>query len=329
MSSIDATQGGRPLEGRRAGPVADLHRRRRAPTARPRRNTTGQDHGLEKALDHQLITIAQDAITDGTPVTAEVAVRNVNRTIGTLLGHEVTKAHPDGLPDNTIDLTLRGSAGQSLGAFLPRGITLRLYGDANDYVGKGLSGGRVVVRPDRARPAAGRAERHRRQRHLLRRDDGRALPARPGGRALLRPQLRRQRRRRGRRRPRLRVHDRRQRPRPRADRSQLRGRHVRREWPTSSTSTRTASTASSSTCRRCGPTTRRWCASCSPSTSSGPSPQWPQRCSRTGTTPAAGSRSCCPATTSASSTCGRPRRTEGLDINGSEVWERIMEASRG
>jgi glutamate synthase (NADPH) large chain len=79
-------------------------------------------------------------------------VRNVNRTVGTLLGHEVTKAHPDGLPDNTIDLTLVGSAGQSLGAFIPKGVTLRLLGDANDYVGKGLSGGRIVVRPDRAAP---------------------------------------------------------------------------------------------------------------------------------------------------------------------------------
>lgn len=123
-----------------------------SPDGAPRRNTTGQDHGLEKALDHSLIDLAREAITDGTPVTGEVAVRNVNRTVGTLLGHEVTKAHPAGLPDNTIDLTLVGSAGQSLGAFLPTGVTLRLLGDANDYVGKGLSGGRVVVRPDRAAP---------------------------------------------------------------------------------------------------------------------------------------------------------------------------------
>jgi glutamate synthase (NADPH/NADH) large chain len=123
-----------------------------SPDGSGRRQTVRQDHGLEKALDHHLITIAREAINDGTPVTGEVAVRNVNRTIGTLLGHEVTKAHPDGLPDGTIDLTLTGSAGQSLGAFLPRGVTLRLLGDANDYVGKGLSGGRVVVRPDRAAP---------------------------------------------------------------------------------------------------------------------------------------------------------------------------------
>jgi glutamate synthase (NADPH/NADH) large chain len=83
-------------------------------------------------------------------VQINLPVRNVNRTIGTMLGHEVTKAYPSGLPDDTIQISLTGSAGQSLGAFLPAGITLCLYGDANDYVGKGLSGGRLVVRPDRA-----------------------------------------------------------------------------------------------------------------------------------------------------------------------------------
>ena len=87
----------------------------------------------------------------GTPVArSQLPVHNVNRTVGTMLGHEVTRRHPHGLADDTIDVSLTGSAGQSLGAFLPAGITLRLYGDANDYVGKGLSGGRVVVRPDRS-----------------------------------------------------------------------------------------------------------------------------------------------------------------------------------
>ena len=82
---------------------------------------------------------------------AQLTVRNVNRTVGTILGHEVTRATSgEGLPDGTIDVTFTGSAGQSFGAFLPRGITLRLEGDANDYLGKGLSGGRIVVRPDRA-----------------------------------------------------------------------------------------------------------------------------------------------------------------------------------
>ena len=111
------------------------------------RHRVAQDHGLEKALDHQLIAATRDAIDHGTPVRAAFAIRNVNRTVGTMLGHEVTKAHPEGLADGTIDITLTGSAGQSLGAFLPAGITLRLEGDANDYVAKGLSGGRVVVRP--------------------------------------------------------------------------------------------------------------------------------------------------------------------------------------
>ncbi|HEU4810813.1 MAG TPA: glutamate synthase large subunit [Nocardioides sp.] len=116
------------------------------------RNTTTQDHGLDKALDvTDLVPLAQAALDSGEPVRAQVAVRNVNRTVGTILGHEVTKKYGgEGLPDGTIDFTLLGSAGQSFGAFLPRGITLRLEGDANDYVGKGLSGGRIVVRPDRS-----------------------------------------------------------------------------------------------------------------------------------------------------------------------------------
>ncbi len=115
------------------------------------RRTKSQDHGLEKALDNELIRIAAPALENGEPVRAQLAVRNVNRTVGTMLGHEVTKRYGgEGLPDDTIDLTLVGSAGQSFGAFLPRGVTLRLEGDANDYVGKGLSGGRIVIRPDRA-----------------------------------------------------------------------------------------------------------------------------------------------------------------------------------
>jgi glutamate synthase (NADPH/NADH) large chain len=115
------------------------------------RRTTEQDHGLDKALDNELIALCADALERGEPVRATLPVRNVNRTVGTMLGHEVTKRYRgDGLPDGTVDLTFTGSAGQSFGAFLPPGITLRLEGDANDYVGKGLSGGRVVVRPDRA-----------------------------------------------------------------------------------------------------------------------------------------------------------------------------------
>ncbi|WP_381799572.1 glutamate synthase large subunit [Streptomyces niveus] len=120
-----------------------------------RHRTVEQDHGLGKALDNQLIKLAADALgaesaEAAQPVRAQIAIRNINRTVGTMLGHEVTKKFGGaGLPDDTVDITFTGSAGQSFGAFLPRGVTLRLEGDANDYVGKGLSGGRVVVRPDR------------------------------------------------------------------------------------------------------------------------------------------------------------------------------------
>ncbi|MDO9484653.1 MAG: glutamate synthase-related protein, partial [Actinomycetota bacterium] len=116
----------------------------------PRRAMVLQNHGLDVALDNELIEICQPAITKGELVRAQLSVRNVNRTVGTMLGAEVTRHHGgEGLPDSTIDLTFIGSAGQSFGAFLPPGITLRLEGDANDYVGKGLSGGRIVVRPHR------------------------------------------------------------------------------------------------------------------------------------------------------------------------------------
>jgi glutamate synthase (NADPH/NADH) large chain len=118
-----------------------------------------QDHGLDKALDNDLIALAADALDRGEPVRAQLPIRNVNRTVGTMLGHEVTKRYAAaGLPDDTIDITFTGSAGQSFGAFVPRGITLRLEGDANDYVGKGLSGGRLMLRPERN--AAFVAEEH-------------------------------------------------------------------------------------------------------------------------------------------------------------------------
>ncbi len=110
--------------------------------------TKTQDHGLERALDVELIAHAQPALADGSVVQLAMPIGNINRTVGTMLGHEVTKKYgAAGLPNDTIDVTFTGSAGQSFGAFVPSGITLRLYGDANDYVGKGLSGGRVVVRP--------------------------------------------------------------------------------------------------------------------------------------------------------------------------------------
>jgi len=108
-------------------------------------NSVRQDHGLDEKLDQQFIELAASALAHGEPV------RNVDRTVGTLLGNAVTRRYGgQGLPDGTIDIHLRGSAGQSFGAFVPKGITLTLEGDANDYVGKGLSGGRVIVRPDRS-----------------------------------------------------------------------------------------------------------------------------------------------------------------------------------
>ncbi len=114
-----------------------------------------QDHGLDRALDHAFLDTCRPAIDSATPVTAELAITNVNRTVGTLLGYEITRRHGGaGLPEGTIDLTFRGSAGQSFGAFVPKGVTMRLLGDANDYLGKGLSGGRIIVRPPEDAPFA-------------------------------------------------------------------------------------------------------------------------------------------------------------------------------
>jgi glutamate synthase (NADPH/NADH) large chain len=115
----------------------------------PLHNTSAQDHGLAAALDNQLISLSEAALKNKELVRIDLPVRNVNRTVGTMLGAEITRKHGGaGLPDDTIDVTLHGSAGQSVGAFIPRGLTIRLYGDSNDYVGKGISGGRIIVRPD-------------------------------------------------------------------------------------------------------------------------------------------------------------------------------------
>ena len=111
-----------------------------------------QEHGLEKSLDSTtLLELCKPALERKTPVSATLPIRNVNRAVGTIVGSEVTRLYgPEGLPDDTIRLHFNGSAGQSFGAFVPRGMTLSLEGDANDYVGKGLSGGRIVVYPPRA-----------------------------------------------------------------------------------------------------------------------------------------------------------------------------------
>jgi glutamate synthase (NADPH/NADH) large chain len=110
--------------------------------------TKTQDHGLDAALDNTLISLAAPALERGERLSVQLPIRNVNRTVGTMLGHELTKRYGGaGLPDNTIQIGFTGSAGQSFGAFVPRGITMRLQGDANDYLGKGLSGGRISLRP--------------------------------------------------------------------------------------------------------------------------------------------------------------------------------------
>ncbi|NQW53022.1 MAG: glutamate synthase subunit alpha, partial [Rhodospirillales bacterium] len=113
-------------------------------------NVERQDHGLDKALDHRIIEAARPALDGGQPVQIELPVTNVNRTVGAMLSGEVARrtGHA-GLPEDTISVRLSGTAGQSFGAFLARGVSLELSGDGNDYVGKGLSGGRVVVRQPR------------------------------------------------------------------------------------------------------------------------------------------------------------------------------------
>jgi len=111
-------------------------------------NVETQDHGLDKSMDlTTLLDLCKPAIERGEKVEATLPIRNIHRVVGTITGNEVTKRHPLGLPENTIQLTFRGSAGQSFGAFMPRGMTFTIEGDANDYVGKGLSGGRIIVYP--------------------------------------------------------------------------------------------------------------------------------------------------------------------------------------
>jgi glutamate synthase (ferredoxin) len=109
--------------------------------------TQAQDHGLDQSLDRTtLLPLCRDALERGTPVLATLPIHNINRVVGTILGSEVTRRYGRaGLPDDTIRLHFKGSAGQSFGAFVPRGITLHLEGDANDYVGKGLSGGKIII----------------------------------------------------------------------------------------------------------------------------------------------------------------------------------------
>ena len=125
------------------------------PADAPRRAMRTQDHGLARALDNTLISLASAALERREPVEIRLPIRNEHRTVGTMLGSEVTRRYgSEGLPDDTIQVEFTGSAGQSFGAFLPRGITMRLEGDANDFWGKGLSGGKLVVYPPRQSPFA-------------------------------------------------------------------------------------------------------------------------------------------------------------------------------
>ena len=114
-----------------------------------RKKVVEQDHGLEGALDNELLKLAAPALMTGEHISISLPIRNRNRTVGTILGSEISKRFGgNGLPEDTIEVTLHGSAGQSLGAFIPKGLTIRLYGDTNDHLGKGISGGRLIVRPD-------------------------------------------------------------------------------------------------------------------------------------------------------------------------------------
>ena len=115
-----------------------------------RRRITVQDHELEKHFDHKLIELSAEALSHSKKVSIELPITNVDQAVGTMLGNELTKRFAaDGLPEATIDVKLKGSAGQSFGAFVPKGIKLTIEGDSNDYVGKGLSGGVIVIHPDR------------------------------------------------------------------------------------------------------------------------------------------------------------------------------------
>jgi glutamate synthase (NADPH/NADH) large chain/glutamate synthase (ferredoxin) len=126
---------------------ARLFAQPQVPAEVPRFHVDRQDHGLGRSLDNRLIEKSRPAIDKGEPVKFMDTARNVNRSVGAMLSGAVTKLHPEGLPDDTIHIQLEGTGGQSFGAFLCRGITLYLIGEANDYTGKGLSGGRIAIRP--------------------------------------------------------------------------------------------------------------------------------------------------------------------------------------
>ena len=175
-----------------------------------RHRCEAQDHGLKRALDHQLIVAAEPALARGEKLRLDFKIRNAHRSVGAMLSGAVARKYGhEGLPPDTIHVAFAGIAGQSFGAFLARGVTFELQGATNDYVGKGLSGGRIVVYPDPACPASAVGEHRHRQHGDVRRDRGRGVFPRRRRRALLRAQLGRVGGRRRHRRSRLRVHDRR------------------------------------------------------------------------------------------------------------------------
>ncbi len=148
---LDTNEEAKNYNGKATGlDLSPIFERVNVPSSIAIRNTGGQDHGLEGALDNEIIKEAGAALKDKKPVTINMEVRNTNRTVGTMLGAEISRLYgAEGLPDDTITINFTGTAGQSFGAFVPKGVTMILDGDANDYFCKGLSGGKVVVKkPD-------------------------------------------------------------------------------------------------------------------------------------------------------------------------------------
>ena len=192
-------------------------------------NCERQDHKIRDVLDRKLIAQSQAALERREPVRMAFAIKNTDRTAGAMLSGEVAKRYGhEGLPPDTIVVRFTGTAGQSFGAFLARGVTFELEGDANDYLGKGLSGGRIVVRPPANAGIRAGAIDHCRQYRSVRRHFRRVLLPWRSRRTVRGPQLRSDCRHRGRRRPLLRIHDRRRRGCARLHRSQFRRRHVGR-----------------------------------------------------------------------------------------------------
>ena len=228
VECLDANEAIEHWKARHVDLSAILHRPD-VPADWPLHRVEKQDHGLEKALDQQLLELCKDALEHRKPVEVRLPIRNVNRTVGTLLSAEVSRRHGEhGLPPYTIQVHLKGTAGQSFGAWLAPGVALYLEGDANDYFGKGLSGGFIAVRPPHE--ATFKAEENIIIGNvaLYGATGGEVFVRGMAGRTVCRAQQRRDCRRRGRRRSRLRIYDARYRGRARQGRSKLCRRDERR-----------------------------------------------------------------------------------------------------